>query len=106
MAKAGKFISDKGLLGKELEIFVGLDSEWLSYADGDAQAYTIIIATPTDYDDDTGILTLKNSKDQIFFMNEVYIDMFWETDSKFALVENTTSTIRSGKQYRKKRDII
>lgn len=106
MAKVGKFIANNNLLGKELELFVGLDSEWLSYADGDAQSYTIIIATPTDYDEESGMLTLQNQKGQTFFISEGYIDMFWEVDSKFKLMENTSSTIKTGKKFRKSKDIM
>lgn len=107
MAKIGKFIS-ANLMNKKLEVFIGLDNEWLSYADGDVQSYTIVIATPTDYHEESGILTFKNDTNQIFYVNENTIDMFWEIDSGFRLVDNVSSTIRHGKRWlkRAKTDIM
>ena len=98
MAKdSGKFISDK-LLNKKLEVFIGLDNEWLSYADGDVQSYTIVVATPVDYHTESGTITFKNDRGQIFYINEEYIEMFWEVGSNFKLLENVSSTMRHGKQ--------
>jgi hypothetical protein len=105
MAGNGKFIN-KTLQGERLELFIGLDSEWLSYADGDAQSYTIVIATPKEFDEETGVLTLENTRGQIFYMHEDTIQMFWIADSGFKLIENTTSTIRTGKSHSKNRDIM
>ena len=103
----GKFIASK-FMDKKLEIFIGLENEWLAYADGDVQAYTIIVATPIEYDEESGILTLRNDQNQKFYMNEETISMFWEADSGFRLIENTSSTMRTGKQWLKpkKRDIM
>lgn len=104
----GKFIGRK-LLDKKLEMFIGLDNEWLSYADGDVQAYTIIVATPKEYDEDSGVLTMQNDLGQTFFMHEDVIQMFWLSGSGFTLIENTSSTIRTGKQWlgtKKDRDIM
>ena len=100
MAKIGKFIS-KNFMNKKLEVFIGLDNEWLSYADGDVQSYTIIIATPVAYDEESGTMTLKNNTNQTFYLNEESIEMFWEIDSGFKLLENVSSTIRHGKRWLK-----
>lgn len=104
MSKQGKFIANN-LMDKRLEMFVNLDSEWLSYQDGDAQSYTIVMATPIAYDEDSGILTLKNDKNQTFYVNEGFIDAFWEADSGFKLSDSTTSTLHHAKRARK-RDIM
>ena len=108
MNKNGKFIANN-LLNQQLEMFIGLDNEWLSYADGDVQSYTIVIAVPKAYDEESGILTLQNDQGQIFYMCESTIQMFWKSDSRFRLIENTSSTIRTGKNWlknRKNRDIM
>jgi len=94
----GKFIASK-FMNKKLELFIGLSSEWLSYADGDAQSYTIILATPIDYDEPSGVITFKNDSGQVFYIDQGTIQMFWDVSSKFKLLENTSSTIRSGKQW-------
>ena len=96
----GKFIASK-FMNKKLEMFIGLSSEWLTYADGDAQSYTIIIATPVEYDEPSGVLTLRNDRGQKFYVNQESIQMFWEDTTDFKLIENTSSTIRSGKQWLK-----
>lgn len=103
----GKFIS-ANLMNKELEMFISLDNEWLSYADGDVQSYTMIVATPVAYHEESGVLTFQNDLGHTFYMGEDFIQAFWETSSEFNLRENVTSTIRSGRPYTKKknRDIL
>lgn len=93
----GKFIS-ANFMNKKLKIFIDLDSEWLSYSDGDAQSYTILIATPIGYDTDSGIITMRNDRGQKFYMGEEFIKMFWLYETKFRLTENATSTIRPRKK--------
>lgn len=105
MAKYGKFIAKK-FMDTKLQLFVGLDSEWLSYADCDAQSYTIVIATPIEYDDSSGILTFRNDKNQKFYISEEFIKMFWVSDSGFKLNDNTTSTIHNSRPRSRKRDIV
>ena len=108
MNKNGKFIANN-LLNQQLELFIGLDNEWLSYADGDVQAYTIVIAVPKAYDEESGVLTLENDQGQQFYICEDTIQMFWKFGSGFKLVENTSSTMRTGKHWiksRKKMDIM
>lgn len=99
-SKCGKFIASK-FMNKKLKMFVGLSSEWLSYADGDAQSYTIIIATPVEYDEESGIMTLRNDLGQEFYVAEESIQIFWSDASAFKLLENTSSTIQSGKRLLK-----
>lgn len=101
----GKFLINK-FKGTKMNLFVHLDSEWLKYADGDAQSYTIIVAVPIDYDEETGVLTLQNDKGQVFYIGEWFVQMFWEADSGFKLTENTTSTLHPGTHKLKKRDIM
>jgi len=96
----GKFIANN-LLNQKLELFVGFENEWLSYADGDVQAYTLLIATPTAYDVESGVITFVNDQGQEFYMDETKIQMFWKAETKFKLIENATSTMRSGKQWLK-----
>lgn len=107
MACVGKLIAKK-FMNKRIEMFVGLENEWLSYADGDVQAYTLIIATPIDYDEECGVIEFKTQDNSIFYVNEESIDMFWEAGKGFRLIEHTSSTIRTGKQWLqpKKRDIM
>ncbi len=105
---SGQFIADN-LLNQKIEIFMGIDSEWLSYADGDAQSYTIVVAIPVSFDKNSGVLTLKNDRGQDFYLSESNIQMFWKSGTDFKLIENTTSTIRTGKQWLKSpksRDIM
>jgi len=101
----GKFIS-KHLMNQKLELFVNLDSEWLSYADGDAQSYTILIGTPINYDEDSGVITLKNDLNQVFYVAEQFVELFYVSGSGFKLLDNTTSTIRTGKKRKVNRDIM
>ena len=96
-SKCGKFIAGK-FMNQKLEMFIGLSSEWLTYADGDAQSYTLVIATPIEYDEDSGILTLQNDRNQVFYVSEETIQMFWPIGTGFKLIENTSSTIRTGKK--------
>ena len=104
---SGQFIADN-FMNQKIEIFTGIDSEWLNYADGDAQSYTLIIAFPVAFDANSGILTLRNDQGQKFYMSESNIQMFWKSGTDFNLIENTTSTIRTGKQWLKNpnRDIM
>ena len=106
----GAFIAAK-LMNKKLEMFISLDNEWLAYADGDVQSYTLIIGTPINYHEASGVITFKNDAGQTFYIGEEFIEAFWTIDSGFKLLENTTSTIRSGKQWLqnkkgKKRDFM
>lgn len=105
---SGKFIADN-LMNQKIEIFMGLDNEWIAYADGDVQSYTIIIAIPIDFDAESGILTLTNDRGQEFYLSENNIQIFWKEGVGFKLIENTSSTIRTGKQWLKNsnsRDIM
>jgi len=103
MSKHGKFIA-KNLMNKELELFVDIDSEWLSYADGSVQSYTLIVATATAYDEESGVLTMVNSFNQKFYLCEEFIRSFWESKSGFKFDESTTSTLRHGKGLLKSRN--
>lgn len=105
MAKHGKFIAEN-FINTKLDLFVGLDSEWLSYADCDAQSYTIVVAIPLAYDEASGILTFRNDKSQEFYISEEFIKMFWISGSGFKLNDNTTSTIHHGRPRNHKRDIM
>jgi len=100
----GRFIANK-FMDQKIEMFIGLSSEWLAYADGDAQSYTIVVAIPIEYDEDSGILTLKNDQNQIFYISEDSIQMFWERSAGFKLMENTSSTISSGKRLLKEQNV-
>lgn len=103
MAKYGKFINNN-LMNQKLELFIGNDSEWLSYQDGDYQSYTILLATPKAYDEETGILTMLSETGHTFYLAEGSIEMFWEAGNGFAVSHNSTSTMRPRKA--KKRDIM
>jgi len=101
----GRFIATN-LLNQELEMFIHLDSEWINYSDGDSQSYTILVATPIAYDQDSGILTLQNTAGQKFYIGEEFVEAFWTTASGFSLAKNTTSTVRPNGLRNKKRDIM
>jgi hypothetical protein len=103
MAASGKFIINK-FKGQRLDLFLHLDSEWLKYADGDAQSYTVIIAIPIDYDEESGVLTFHSETGNEFYIDESFIQMFWKSGSGFSLVENTNSTLYGSKK--KNRDIM
>ena len=78
----------------KLNLSIGLDSEWLAYQDGDIQAYTILIATPVDYDEECGMLTMISETGHRFYLSEGTIEMFWVEGSGFSLFHNSTSTMR------------
>jgi hypothetical protein len=99
MAKAGKFIINN-LMGQTLDLFISLDSEWLSYQDGESQSYTILIAVPKKYDEDSGILTMVGEQGHEFYLSEDSIDMFWKHNSGFAISHNATSSLKPKKVYR------
>lgn len=101
----GKFIA-KNLLGTKLEMIIGLDAEWLKYADGDAQSYNILMATPREYDEESGVLIFESDKAQIFYINEDTIQVFWVAGNGFKFVENTTSTMKYRGLSPVKRDIM
>ena len=103
MAANGKFIINR-FKGQKLDLFIHLDSEWLKYADGDAQSYTVIRAIPIDYDDESGVITFNTETGDEFYMGEFFIQMFWKSGTGFSLVENTNSTLYGSKK--KNRDIM
>ena len=108
MANTGKFMK-KYLQDQKLEIYVGDESDWLSYADNDSMSYVLVIGTFKDYDEDSGVITLISETNHTFWIGEEKIEMFWKADTNFNIMETTTSTVRSGKQFLKKaknRDIM
>jgi hypothetical protein len=108
MAKeTGKFMK-KHLKNKKLELYVGDEADWYSYADNDSMSYVLIRGFFKDYDDESGVITMQSEAGRIFWIAEEKIEMFWEADQGFNILETTTSTVRSGKQWLKKknRDIM
>ncbi len=109
MANTGKFMK-KNLQGQRLELYVGDQADWFSYADNDSMSYVLIVGTFKDYDEDSGIITLISETGHIFWIGEDKIEMFWKAGTSFNIMETTTSTIRSGRQLlkgkNKNRDIM
>lgn len=98
MVKIGQFLY-RNFLDKEVMLYTGDQNDWFKYQDNDSMAYVLIVGVVTDYDDECGILTMESKNKENFYIAEDSISMFWLADSTFKLVENTTSTIRSGKKW-------
>jgi len=103
----GKFI-EKHLQNQKIELFVGDESDWYSYADNDSMSYVLIVATFKDYDEESGVLTMISEQGYEFYIAENKIEMFWKSGNNFNIMDTTTSTIRSGKKRLKgkNRDIM
>jgi len=107
--ETGKFMI-KYLKGKRVEMYTGDQSESINYADNDSSSYSILVGTVVDYDVASGVITLETDDGKRFYVAEVKIHVFWESDSQFDILEITRSTIKTGwmagKNKNKKRDIM
>jgi hypothetical protein len=107
--ETGKFIN-KHLKGKSVSMYIGDQAESLSYSDTETSSYAILVGTAHDYDDESGIITFVTEQGKKFYVAEVKIEVFWETESDFNILEITKSTVRGGKdwmkQENKNRDIM
>jgi hypothetical protein len=104
MAKeTGKFLK-KNLQDQKLEIYVGDEADWFSYADNDSMSYVLIVGTFKDYDAESGVLTMISEQGKEFYIAEEKIEMFWKAGDNFNIMDTTTSTIRSGKNRLKSKD--
>lgn len=105
MAKLGKFIY-KNFADQKIMLYSGDQNDWFKYQDNDSMAYVLVVGTVVGYDEECGVLTMRANNGEDFFVSEYGISMFWRADSKFRLVDNVTSTIRSGKKWLKGMDIM
>jgi len=106
MAKPGVFMK-KHFQDKRIEIYVGDESDWYSYADNESMSYVLIVGTFRDYDDESGTITLTAETGHTMYISDYKVSMFWEADKGFNILKTTTSTIRSGKnRMQRKRDDI
>ena len=106
MAGVGKFIIGK-FKDKEVELFTGLESEYIELEQFSTFNRFIIRSVVKDYDEETGTLTLEDLRGRTFYLNEFKIELFWEADSGFELLETLRSMIQTGKSFNKKyRDIM
>lgn len=104
MTKIGKFIVSK-FKNKEIEIFTSNENEFVHYSDADALAWTLIKAIVVDYDEESGVITLKSIMNRkIFYIDESKIEMFWEPG--FNISECTSNTKRALQGGKKNRDIM
>lgn len=106
--RTGRFI-EKYLQNQKIEMYVGDETDWFTYADNDSMSYVLIVATFKDYDDESGILIMLSEQGHEFYISESKIEMFWKADTGFNIMDTTTSTIRSGKnrlKNKKNRDIM
>jgi len=105
-AGMGKFLFKK-FQGKEVEIFTGMESEYIELDQFSTFNRFILRATVIDYDEECGIITLKSPTGHEFYLNEFKIELIWEADTGFELLETLRSMIRTGKDFtRKNRDIM
>lgn len=106
MAKIGLFLQNN-MSGKKIELYVGDQADWMSYADNDTMSYVLIVGTFKDYDAASGVITLISETSMEFYVSEDKIDMFWLAGQKFNIRDTTTTTIKSGKsRIAKNRDIL
>lgn len=98
MGQTGKFIFKK-FAGKTIEIYTDLDSEWISYAEANIYNRFTIIGMVSDYDDETGVLELKNTRGQVFYLNSDDIQLFWLYGTGFDLLHNLNKMIDSGYNF-------
>lgn len=101
MAGIGKFLIKK-FKNKEIEIFTGLEAEYIELEQFSTFNRFILRGTLTDYDEETGVITLKSPNGHIFFLNEFKVELFWEAGTGFELLEALRSMIRTGKRFDKK----
>lgn len=106
MSNPGRFMK-KTFSNQKLEIYVGDEADWYSYADNESMSYVLIVGIFKDYDEECGVITLYTDTGHTIYLSESEVGMFWLADQGFNLLEATTSTIRSGKRMlKKKRDIM
>lgn len=98
MAKIGKFIFNN-FQNTKVILYTGDQQDWMKYQDNDAMAYVLVVGTVIDYDEECGILTLESKDEELFYISEEAISIFWDAKSKFNLMANTTSTIGYGKRW-------
>lgn len=97
----GKFIIKK-FKNKDIEIFTGMESEYIELEQFSTFNRFILCATVRDYDEETGILTLESPDGYIFYLNEFKVELFWDAKSDFELLKALRSMIRTGKTFNKK----
>lgn len=94
--ETGKFIY-KYLKGKSIDMYIGDQAESLNYSDTDMSSYAVLVGVVKDYDEDSGIITLISEQGRVFYVAEVKVGVFWESDSSFNILEVTKSTLRNSK---------
>lgn len=106
MAKVGKFF-EKRFKGKQIEFYVGVDREWINYADSSVINGSLLSAIFKEYDESSGVLIFETiDGEHDIYVSEDSIDMFWEPG--FAMLEHSKTIMNTGQGAfnRKKRDIM
>jgi hypothetical protein len=76
----------------------------LSYSDTETSSYAVLVGIVKDYDNESGVITFMTEQGKTFYIAEVKIQVFWETDTDFNILEITKSTLRGGKDWMMKED--
>lgn len=103
MFETGKFMV-KHLKGKRVEMYIGDQAESLRYADNESASYSVLVGTVVGYDKESGVVSFTTDDGKKFYVAEVKIDVFWESESDFDIMEITKSTIKTGWMGSRKRD--
>jgi hypothetical protein len=106
MSKTGLFLLEN-FKNIPIEIQVKQDYEWLNYSDSSLMNKVVISAVLIDYDEDSGVITLRSpASNKIFYLPEDHIEMFWEAG--FNVLECINTSLNGGNRMKKKknRDIM
>jgi hypothetical protein len=106
MAQLGKFF-EKRFKGKEVELYTGIDREWITYADSTTINGTLMRVIFKEYDEDSGVLIFTTSDgEHEIYVSEDAIEMFWPPG--FHLIEHSRTVMNTGQRIfnRKNRDFM
>ena len=98
MSASGKFIYKK-FKNQVIEIFSDIEADWVNYNETTLYNHFTVIGLVNDYDDETGILELKNTNGQIFYINSDEIHLFWPYKEGFNILHNLNKLVEGGKNY-------
>jgi hypothetical protein len=106
MAQIGKFLNKK-FLNKEVELYIGNESEWINYSDSSTINISIVCGIVKEYDAECGILTMASVFDgSLFYICEDTIQMVWEPGFKASKTIKSMLNTGSKLYQNKYRDIM
>jgi len=88
----GKFL-EKNFKGKQVELMVNRDFEWLQYAEYTVINSLVIFGTFVSYDEESEVITMLSRDKQEFYLDEKFILSIWQPG--FNILRNCKDMINS-----------